>query len=120
MNTHKNDNGETYYSMQDDYGETVYSFTPDFEDIWNQDDEDLINVTEAINRLSVATCQDRAEIIPDPSWGMGEVNAHFAGMIEDCHRARQSFCDDEDEYPESEHQSRLADIETLRKHYTNS
>lgn len=41
MKTHKNHNGETYYSKTNEDGETVYSFTETFEDIWSQEDQDL-------------------------------------------------------------------------------
>ncbi len=41
MKTHKNDNGESYFSTVNDNGETIFSFTTDFEDIWSQEDQDL-------------------------------------------------------------------------------
>jgi hypothetical protein len=37
---HTNNNGETYYSMEDENGETIYSFTKDFEDTWDQETQD--------------------------------------------------------------------------------
>jgi hypothetical protein len=41
MNTHKNDNGETYFSTTTDKGETIFSFTQDFTDYWSKDEQDL-------------------------------------------------------------------------------
>ena len=41
MKTHKNDNGEAYFSKTNEDGETIFSFTQDFEDYWSQDDQDL-------------------------------------------------------------------------------
>ena len=42
IESHKNNNGTTYYSTTDDNGQTIYSFTVDFEDAWTQDDQDAI------------------------------------------------------------------------------
>ena len=41
--THTNDAGETYYSGTDENGQTVYSFSPEFDDVWNQEDQDAID-----------------------------------------------------------------------------
>lgn len=41
MNTHTNDNGETYFSTTTDKGETIFSFTQDFTDYWSKDEQDL-------------------------------------------------------------------------------
>ena len=44
-----NKDGETYYKSVDDIsGEIAYSFTEDFEDVWNQEDEDLYGESTTI------------------------------------------------------------------------
>ena len=42
IESHTNDNGDTYYSTPDEDSQTIYSFTEDFEDIWTQDDQAAI------------------------------------------------------------------------------
>ena len=74
MNTHKSENGETYFSTINENGETIFSFTQDFTDYWSQDDQELHETHKQrilTNRLDdqqsyhVSYCTNRQEGEPD-------------------------------------------------------